>query len=57
MISSNVGIVKNPLYFVFCIRIWGMGSFALKVFNSAKVKSSVNQPVLTSPSIIFVVLK
>lgn len=35
-------------------RISGIRSFARSVFSSASVKSSVNQPVIETPSIDFV---
>ena len=36
-------------------RVAGIRSFARSVFSSARVKSSVNQPVVGMPSICFVV--
>jgi len=42
---------------VFWGRIRGIRSFARSVLSSASVKSSVNQPVVETPSISFVVLR
>ena len=55
MISSRVAIWKSPSYFV--LRICGSRSRARSVFSSARVKSSVNQPVTASPSMVLRVLR
>ena len=53
--SSSVGISNCPSKRVFCGRTAGSRSFARRVFSSARVKSSVNQPVTDTPSITLVV--
>ncbi len=55
MTSWNVGIWKRPLKVALAGRIAGIRSTARRVRSSASVKSSVNQPVVATPSISFVV--
>ena len=53
--SFKVGIWNNPSNCLLLGRILGIRSLTLRVFNSAKVKSSANHPVTELPSIILVV--
>ena len=52
--SSRVGTANFPSYRVLPGRTSGSRSFARSVFSSSSVKSSVNQPVTSRPSITFV---
>jgi hypothetical protein len=54
MTSWKVGISKRPSYSVLPGRSVGIRSFARRVLISASVKSSANQPSVTTPSIVFV---
>ena len=54
MISSKVGTENRPSKAQFCGRNSGSRSRARKVLISARVKSSVNHPVMVSPSMIWV---
>jgi hypothetical protein len=53
--SSSVGISNLPSNVAFWGRSSGSRSRARNVFSSARVKSSVNQPVIATPSIDLVV--
>src|ERR1700733_14435394 len=54
MISSKVGTVNRPSNAQFWGRNSGRRSRARRVLISARVKSSVNQPVMVSPSMTLV---
>ena len=56
-ISSSVGTSNMPSKRVLALRSAGSRSRARSVFSSASVKSSVNQPVTVTPSIVLVVLR
>ena len=53
--SARVGIGYSPSYAVLAGRTCGSRSLARRVRSSARVKSSVNQPVTATPSMVLVV--
>ncbi len=53
----KVGTSNRPSYIVFSCRMAGSRSLARRVFSSARVKSSVNQPVTGVPSSTLVTLR
>lgn len=57
MTSWRVGTSKRPSNAVFATRTCGSRSLARSVFSSASVKSSVNQPVTATPSMVLVALR